>query len=339
MIDIKLLTPEENAQLPLVLSRRVRFKKLLGTSIINYDRIFSNCIMIQGKPGTGKTTLVMEYLEQLKSAGSIAGYRRAAGHITPRSLYCLLEETHKPVDGLPMVLVLDDVDCLKDQGCLELMKAAFDTKSKGPTNRQVYYMTEDKKGFKYNGFCIIITNDNFVPDKTPVHLQALLDRIQQTTSDLRKEDGIIYNTFLVEDYLKKNEDGLSDAQITSIIDLFHNEIHKWMETDAFRASGINFSIRLIKKFIDAQRIFGDDWREFNTSYLTLEATRELQEAKASEPVETTDEVLQGIVDASGVEIQLPPTDASGWYLNPRTGKPYSLARHTYYRKLAELKRA
>lgn len=327
---IKLLTTEESLQLPLVLARRSKFKKLIGTSIINYDRIFSNCIMIQGKPGTGKTTLVTEYLDQLKQAGTIAGYRRAAGHLTPRSLYDLLRETHKPVGGNPWVLVLDDVDCLNDQGCLELMKAAFDTKGKTSTNRQVYYMSEDRTGFKYNGFCIIITNDSFTPDKVQVHQQALLDRIQQTTADLKKEDAIIYNTWLVEDYLNKNEDNLSPDQIKSIIELFNNEIRAWMKTDAFRLSGINFSIRLIKKFIDAQRIFGDEWREFNTSYIDLEAARSIREAKEA----TLEENLKNQVAAACTET-IPPMDETGHYINPRTGKRYSYARHMYYKKLAE----
>ena len=337
MVEISLLTQEERNQLPLVLARRAQFKKLLGTSIINYDRIFSNCMMIQGKPGTGKTTLVVEYLEQLKTAGTIAGYRRAAGHITPQSLYRLLKETHKPVNGYPMVLVLDDVDCLKDQGCLELMKAAFDTKSKNPTNRQVYYMTEDSKGFTYNGFGIIITNDSFTPDKTPVHTRALLDRVQQTTADLRSEDFTVYNAFLIEDYLKKNEDNLSEEQIISLMDMFNTEIRDWMKYDAFKISGINFSIRLIKKFIDSQRIFGNDWREFNTTYIQLKAARDLGEAKANGTVEATDDMLNGIVESA--ETALPPVDANGQYINPKTGQPYSSARQCYYKQIAKTKSA
>ena len=334
MTDINLLTPEERNQLPLVLARRAKFKKLIGTSIINYDRIFSNCIMVQGKPGTGKTTLVVEYLEQLKASGTIAGYRRAAGHLTPQSLYKLLRETHKPVDGCPMVLMLDDVDCLKDQGCLELMKAAFDTKGKAPTNRQVCYMTEDSKGFKYDGFALIITNDFFTPDRTPVHLRALLDRVQQTTADLRAEDANIYNTFLVEDYLKKNEDNLNNSQLQSLADMFNNEVREWMKYDAFRISGINFSIRLIKKFVDSQRIFGDDWREFNTTYLQLKAAKELSEAKADEGVSVSQVTLNGII-GNALDTALPQVDVNGLYINSRTGQPYSPARQSYYRQLAK----
>lgn len=335
MLDIELLTSEERNQLPMVLARRARFKKLIGTSIINYDRIFSNCIVIQGKPGTGKTTLVVEYLEQLKNAGTIAGYRRAAGHLTPQSLYRLLKETHKPVNGCPMVLVLDDIDCLKDQGCLELMKAAFDTKGKAPTNRQVCYMTEDSKGFKYDGFALIITNDFFTPDRTPVHLRALLDRVQQTTADLKAEDANIYNTFLVEDYLRKNEDNLNDEQLQSLVDMFNNEVREWMKYDAFRISGINFSIRLIKKFIDSQRIFGDDWREFNTTYLQLKAAKELSEAKGEDTVTAGQGTLDGIVAAASTTVCLPPVDINGLYINSHTGQPYSPARQSYYKQLAK----
>lgn len=308
---INLLTADEKFQLPLVLSRRSKFKQMVKVSVSNYNKVFSNCMLLQGKPGTGKTTLITEYLDQLKEGGIIADYKRASGHITPRSLYSLLSDTRKPdKNGKPVVLVLDDVDCLSDQGCLELMKAAFDTKASTRTNRHVYYMTETGSGFKYDGFGIIITNNEFNPDKVTVHQQALLDRVQAVSVDLKREDAIIYNSYLIEQYINDNPDQLEMSEIENLVNMFNNEIRKWLAKDAFRKAKVNFSIRLVKKFIDAQRIFGDDWREFNTVYQRLEA--------ACEMADLTEETSQ-IVPS---EISMPPM-VEGKFINPRTGKPYS----------------
>ena len=319
---INLLTVDERLQLPLVLNRRSRFKQLVKVSVINYNKIFSNCMLLQGKPGTGKTTLISEYLDQLKEAGSIAGYKRASGHITPRSLFMLLSETSKPIDGKPIVLVLDDVDCLGDQGCLELMKSAFDTKADTRTNRHVYYMTENGSGFRYDGFGIIITNNEFNPDKITVHQQALLDRVQAVSVDLKKDDTIIYNTYLIEQYINENPDKLSKDEVDSLVTMFNTEIRKWLDKDAFRKAKINFSIRLVKKFVDAQRIFGDDWREFNTTYQKLEAAadmsdaiEEIQKNKESTPKKNAPKMVDGV------------------FINERTGKPYSTARQYTLKKI------
>ena len=62
--NIALLTDMERAQLPLVISRRSRFKALLKSSLVNYRSLFSNCLMIQGKPGTGKTNLTETFMDE-----------------------------------------------------------------------------------------------------------------------------------------------------------------------------------------------------------------------------------------------------------------------------------
>lgn len=307
---INILTNEERALVPAVLERRRRFQKVLNLSIKNYDNIFSNSLLIQGKPGTGKTTLVAQYLDKLKENKEIAGWVRASGHITPSSLYKLLYETRLPnVNGKPYVLVLDDVDCLADQGCLELLKAAFDTKSDTPTNREVYYMTERSSGFKYRGFGIIITNNEFNPDRVTVHQEALLDRVQWMSIDLEKTDAAIYNTYLVEDYLNKNPDMLKEEELKEAAKLFQTDVRKWLSTNAFAKARVNFSIRLIKKFLDYSKMFGEDWKDFSTTYNRLNMAADL------------------------VEAQVPVQNA---YINPRTGKPYSTARIYQLKKEGKL---
>ena len=117
--------------------------------------------------------------------------------------------------------------------------------------------------------------------------------------------------------------------------MFNNEVREWMKYDAFRISGINFSIRLIKKFVDSQRIFGDDWREFNTTYLQLKAAKELSEARSEEAVTAAQDTLNGIVGTAPTTTALPPMDVNGLYINSHTGQPYSPARQSYYKQLAK----
>ena len=110
MEKIELLNTEERLQLPFVLKRRATFQRIMKNSLKNAATTFSNCLMVQGKAGTGKTTTVVSYLDILKQEGVIYDYRRVAGHITPRALFTLLLETAELHNSVPSVLVLDDCD-------------------------------------------------------------------------------------------------------------------------------------------------------------------------------------------------------------------------------------
>ena len=71
MNEISLLTDQERLLLPLVLHRRVSFQRILESSLKNASTTFSNCLMIQGQAGTGKTTIVINSLNDLKERGII----------------------------------------------------------------------------------------------------------------------------------------------------------------------------------------------------------------------------------------------------------------------------
>ena len=354
MKNVSLLTAEERAQLPMVISRRARFKSMIKSSVVNYDKLFSNCLMIQGKAGTGKTTLCETFLEQLKEDNIIAGTIRVPGHVTPKSMYHVMKDTATPDnEGRPYVLLLDDVDCLGDEGCLELMKAAFDTKANTPTNRKVFYMTEDGgKGFKFKGFGIIICNNDFGNRKLSVHQEALLDRVQQLSIDLQPNDMMIFTTHLLEEYINENADGLNEDEIQEVINLFNTDIRRWMEHDAFRKARVNYSIRLIKKFVDAQKVYGDDWKYFNVTYRKLEAACELSEIQAGVIENPEDvKVRKARVVKKGEKKSTkkstkkaskksttrgkwdvePPKDEKGRYVDPKTGVPYDKNRQFYLR--------
>lgn len=338
--NIKLLTDLERTQLPLVLSRRSKFKALIKSSIINYNRLFSNCLMIQGKPGTGKTTITETFLEQMIEDEIIPGYKRCPGHITPRSLYKVMREVATPKDGKPYVLLLDDVDCLGDEGCLELMKAAFDTKSNTPTNRKVFYMNEDdgSMGFKFNGFGIIICNNDFGTKKLSVHQEALMDRVQRLSIDLEPNDMMIFTTHLLENYLNENEDDLTNEEIQDVINLFNNDIRRWMAADAFRKAKVNYSIRMVKKFVDAQRVYGEDWKDFNITYKSLEAACQMSDIESgiiNEPAEIKApvkkvRVIKKASKPSGNDA--PFKNKDGKWVNPETNEVYSRGMQYYLNK-------
>ena len=309
MEKIELLNNEERLQLPFVLKRRATFQRIMRNSLKNAATSSRNCLMVQGKAGTGKTTTVVNYLDTLKQEGVIYDYRRVAGHITPRALYNLFQETSELHDGRPSVLVLDDCDFMMDQGCLELAKAAFDTKSRSPQNRKVFYQSLSGSGFKYNGYGIIITNNERNPDRMTVHQQALLDRANLMSIDLKKEDMFIYNAHLIEDYLNENEDGLSEEELQGVVDLFNNEIREWQSLEAFTRTKINCSIRLVKKFVDCIRLYGkDDWKSLSTIYQRLNDAADTAKAEA-ELAE-----MGGSVEQSADRKE---------YINPKTGKPYN----------------
>lgn len=282
MKNVTLTTAEERIRIPSIISKKNAFKRIVKTSLANYKTIFSNCIIISGVPGSGKTTSLVSSLESLMNEGVIAEYKRCSGHITPRSLYVALKETANAVNGSPRVLVLDDTDMMAIDGNMELIKSACDTKSNLPGNRNVYYMTEDSRGFRYDGFVFIVTNNLYNnPSKINIHEQAILDRGNLVSIDLQKDDMYVYTTYLVEKYLNDNEDNLTDEEIDSIVNLFNTDFRRWMKTDAFKESGINYSTRLVKKFVDSQRMFGEDWKTFSTFYNKLNSYADLVESRNS----------------------------------------------------------
>ena len=310
MNKVELLTTEERMLLPLVLQRRIAFQKILENSLKNARTTFSNCLMIQGQAGTGKTTTVVNSLCELKEKGVINDYVRIAGHVTPQSLFNLFKDTSRLHSGLPTVLVLDDCDFMMDQGCLELAKAAFDTRAKGDQNRKVYYQSKKESGFKYEGYGIIITNNDINPDRMTVHQQALLDRVNLMCIDLKKEDMFIYNAHLIEDYLNENEDGLTEDEIQNVVDLFNTDIRRWNAVEAFARTKINFSVRLVKKFVDCIRLYGkNSWKDLSTIYQRLESAAAIADAEKE------------LAEATGVDVT--NAGAKKEYINPRTGKPYN----------------
>lgn len=265
-MEYKLLTEDERIELPMVMIRRKKFKNIIIKSIKMKDQTFSNGVIITGKPGSGKTTMVMEFLEDLKKQEIIDKYERISGHVTQTSLFQFLR-TDSP--ELKVVHVLDDTDCMYDGGDLEILKAALDTRNpSNPMNRCVNYLSRGNvDGYSYHGFCIMITNDNF--EYVNDHQRAVLDRVHLMSIEMDYQDYVIFNTSIIEDYLNQNPDLLSSEVRDQICEFYNSTIRKWFDNKVFQAAGINFSIRLIKKFIDLVIMFGNEWTSYSVDYKQL----------------------------------------------------------------------
>ena len=284
----ELLNDNERTELPIILSKRNIFRKMVRVTLENFDKISSNLLILSGQAGSGKTFIIEELLNTMREERSIADYNRVTGHITPMSMFKLLEQTKDSKNGKPQVLVLDDTDMLNDDGVVELCKGAFDTRSNLPTNRKVYYMSQDGNGrnaFRYNGFGIIITNCQFDAKDINVHTKAVLDRGQILSVDLTQKDAIVFTTSLIEDYLNENPDNLTEKQIENAVKLFNTDIRKWIENDCFNKARVDFSIRLMKKFIDCARLYGEDWKMYSVQYQKLNTALTLNELSKGNDVE------------------------------------------------------
>ena len=336
MSKISILTVEEQLALPTILLKRKVFREMMEAYITSYHTSFTNNMIIQGKAGSGKTTLVIENLDKMKAVGVIADYVRVSGHVTPSSLVTLLERTSQTDNGRPRVLVLDDVDCMDDEGCLELMKSAFDTRSNIPTNREVSYLN---RKFKYDGYGIIITNENMMGDNPDPHQKAILEAM---SIDLELKDMITYTTSLIEDYLNENPDGLSIEELDNVESLFNSEIREWIDLGVFRRSKVSYSIRLVKKLVENQKMFKSKWKQYSMIYQnldkvaqTIKKEMELNTLMEEKREQTEQEIIANTkVSELGFTMATPIGKLK--IVNPKTGDYYSTSNLSYFKKQGKL---
>jgi hypothetical protein len=266
---------EEIQLLPEATQRRVNFLKLIEKFVTNSNLLTSNCIILEGNPGTGKTTLINQALSTLKDKGAIYDYHRVTGHITKTSVYSFLEP--KPeANGKVEVHVFDDADILSDTGCLELLKSAFETRNLSMKvtphdfRRVNYYTKGTSSGYIYTGYGIIITNQS--PDAANnIHYKALLDRANKLKIEFGDDDLFVFNASVIQKELDANTLGWSDESIEQIAEFFQTYIRKWWNNKAFPKAKINFSLRLIHRFMDYIITFGPDfWKQYSDEFNKLE---------------------------------------------------------------------
>jgi hypothetical protein len=184
-------------------------------------------------------------------------------------------EPKPEANGMKEVHVFDDADILSDSGCLELLKSAFETRNlsmkQGHDFRRVNYNTKGAaSGYIYNGYGIIITNQ--APEvNNNIHYKALLDRSNKLKVEFGDDDLFVFNASVIQKELDENRLGWSDDSIEQIAEFFQSKIRNWWNKKAFQKAQVNFSLRLIHRFMDNIITFGPDfWKQYSEEYQKLE---------------------------------------------------------------------
>jgi hypothetical protein len=135
-------------------------------------------LFVQGRPGLGKThEAELELQACMQARRSRLVYTRHAGQVSPLALYNTLW-THR---GQGSLVLLDDCDAaFEKEECLNILKAATDTRP----IRQISWNSTSRlakaKQFTYEGSVMVITN----VDLTRLRYTALLDRVSYFHLDL-----------------------------------------------------------------------------------------------------------------------------------------------------------
>lgn len=133
------------------------------------------CLLVCGDPGIGKSHCVNETLSQYSDSSSAffndLRVTWQKGHITPLEIFNMLGRHRSEKD----VIIFDDSDsCFQNTSCLNILKAATDTKS---TREITWASTTGKAEFDsyvFDGRIVILTNANHVGG---AHITAFLDRV------------------------------------------------------------------------------------------------------------------------------------------------------------------
>lgn len=283
-VEFPLLTDLQRSSLIDIDSKLEEFENIIKKSASNYKECFCNGIIVNGQPGTGKTYNITRWLEDLQEAGKIYGYETYSGKISPVTLYKVLKETTEKRN----ILVLDDCDVFYNSESLNLLKAALNnTKDKNDyKSRLVSYGTRGRvDSFSFDSFLIMITNESFDRqdyNELSDHMKAVLDRVHLMSVTLTREDILIKNLSIVENFINKDKRLNTNAK-QQLLKVFNEEIHDMLIYDIFEKCKVNFSIRFFLKLADLIMLFGDSWKSFSNDYKKLSA--ELARVKSS--VETT----------------------------------------------------
>lgn len=283
-VEFPLLTDIQRSSLIDIDSKLEEFENIIKKSASNYKECFCNGIIVNGQPGTGKTYNIMRWLDDLQEAGKIYGYETYSGKISPVTLYKVLKETTEKRN----ILVLDDCDVFYNSESLNLLKAALNnTKDKNDyKSRLVSYGTRGRvDSFSFDSFLIMITNESFDRqdyNELSDHMKAVLDRVHLMSVTLTREDILIKNLSIVENFINKDRRLNTNAK-QQLLKVFNEEIHDMLIYDVFEKCKVNFSIRFFLKLADLIMLFGDSWKSFSNDYKKLSA--ELARVKSS--IETT----------------------------------------------------
>ncbi len=205
----------------------------------------SNLLTIRGAPGLGKTTAVLDRLQEL---GLVENnhYVYLSGHVTPLKLFSILMKSL--VMSAPKIFVFDDIDAIvQNKTSVGLLKAAL---SEARGKRIVSYETSKNKDdgfspnqFEFMGSVIIIVNN--IKQEGAIG-RSLLDRGMFYDMTLDAAEISAY----VESILPKMCPDISPEEKEAV----------WNKIKRF-ADSPNFSLRTVDKALKMYRYSKENWYE------------------------------------------------------------------------------
>lgn len=268
-VKIQLLTESERLMLSVVNDKLKVFENLVKTSIVNRSKKFTNCIILKGSPGIGKTHNITKWLNDLMETGDILDFNYYSGRVTPMGLFDVLELSQNE----NQVLFLDDCDVVNDQMSLNLLKAAVDTKSKQKPRVVTYVKGGFQREFEFKGYLIMTSNEDYSRHDNE-HMKAVLDRVNFMELNITPKDIEIKNKSIIEETLNEIED-LDEETLFQFMAFYHKDIQDFLDYGAFQFCGVNFSVRYILKVLDLFLDFKESWTENSIEYKRLRAAADL----------------------------------------------------------------
>lgn len=197
------------------------------------------CLLCAGGAGLGKT---FEATAVLAEFGARIKVTRNAGRTTPLALYRDLFDARTIRD----VLLYDDCDeAFANKDCLNLLKAATDTRQP----REITWSSSSKlvpcKRFKFSGRIIIITNRAVFADPK---LSPLADRAHCFELVLSKEERL--------------ERILSLLRSIAKVEVVYFEVSDWITRNADRLHSLDrLTVRSAVKAVELSKINHAEWQD------------------------------------------------------------------------------
>lgn len=241
------------------------YRYMIQEPLIKRDKgqkLYTNSITVCGTPGTGKTFLTQNALEDLISKGVIDRYVYMKGKCTSYTLWKLLEANNEE----RVVIWFDDTNLYFDMTSLDILKGATETGK--DTKRIVTYGSGGSPDMiVFKGYVISTTNLSFEAGLNE-HQKAVRQRTFLTTNELTIDDIFVKSKSLIEKSLNEEIDDLEIRE--SIFNFYTEKVEKWYSSGAFKHSDIDFSVRFIMKVCDALEMYGERGFRFSKEVRMLE---------------------------------------------------------------------
>lgn len=158
-----------------------------------------NGLLVRGSGGIGKTHTSEECLLKYAKENEMCKLRIVKGHITGMQLFVSLFEARNPGD----LIVFDDCNNVFNDGkCLEILKAAMDTRKHRVVNWQSSVKGLPVNEFIFEGNVIIITNSEPKGDE---NYKAFLDRIHNIDFNLTVRERVLRIADIAEERVRNGE--------------------------------------------------------------------------------------------------------------------------------------